>query len=175
MLRARLLTALVFNLVLAAWVWHDARCRGGRKPLFAAALSLAWGPLGLGVWLADRPLARSESRRGTAPAVARGFLAGWAALLPAMCVMTFQAVEHRAAIPTALGREIGLLPATALAVSMLWGVPALLAIALGRLGRSAPAASVDPAAAATSAPAWVASAIAGAAALATALAFQASG
>src|SRR5262245_45461015 len=46
MLRLRLAANLLFNLLLAGWVYYDARTRGARKPLFAAGLTLLWGPLG---------------------------------------------------------------------------------------------------------------------------------
>jgi len=43
MLRARLATNLLFNVVLALWVLHDARTRHARKPVFAAVMSDAGG------------------------------------------------------------------------------------------------------------------------------------
>ena len=137
MLRTRLLTTLMFNLVVALWVYHDARARGARKPAFAAVLGLLWGPLGLGLWESDRPLGPGETRRGgTAAVIARGFLRGWVAMLPAMCVLAMQLVEHRAAVPGSLGRQIGIVPATAVATSMFWGGPAALALVLGWLSRT---------------------------------------
>ena len=48
---------------IALWVFHDARARGARKPRFAAVLALVWGPLGLGLWVSDRPLRQGEQRR----------------------------------------------------------------------------------------------------------------
>jgi len=138
--------------------------------MFAAVLALLWGPLGLGLWESDRPLRQSETRRGgTAAVIARGFLRGWVALLPAMCVLALQAVEHRAAVPGSLGRQIGILPASAVMISIVWGGPAVLALILGWLSgtsgeehgtRSTPAASLPPGAAAI---------LAGAAALGCAL------
>lgn len=169
MLRARLLTMLAFNLVIAAWVFHDARARGARKPAFAAVLALVWGPLGLGLWESDRPLQRGQSRRGPAAAIARGFLIGWVALLPSMLVLAMRVIEHRAAVPGSLGRQIGIVPATLAVVSMFWGAPAVLALVLGRLGRRSPFEQTGPQATATSLPSWAAAALAGAAALACAL------
>lgn len=169
MLRARLLTTLVFNLVVAVWVFHDAYARGARKPAFAAVLTLVWGPLGLGLWESDRPLLPGESRRGPAAAIARGFLIGWVALLPSMLVLAMQVVEHRAAVPGSLGRQIGMLPATVAVTSMFWGAPAVLALILGRFGRRSPVEQRAPPARSTSLPSWVAAALAGAAALACAL------
>lgn len=168
MLRARLLTMLAFNLVIAAWVFHDARARGARKPAFAAVLALVWGPLGLGLWESDRPLQRGQSRRGPAAAIARGFLIGWAALLPSMLVLAMQVVEHRAAVPGSLGREIGIVPATLAVTSLFWAVPAVLALVLGRLGRTSAIAHSTTGAASASLPSWAAAALAGAAALACA-------
>ena len=55
MLRARLATHLLFNLVLAAWVWYDASARHARKPLFASAITLMWGPAGPGVLVVGSP------------------------------------------------------------------------------------------------------------------------
>ena len=170
MLRTRLLTSLAFNLVLAAWVFHDARARRARKPGFAAVLALAWGPLGLGFWESDRPLRAGEMRRGgAAAAIARGFLTGWVALLPAMFVLAMQVVEHRAAVPGSLGRQIGILPATIVVMSIVWGGPVALALILGRLGRRSTVEQGTPATPAASVPSWVAAALAGAAALACAL------
>jgi len=170
MLRTRLLTSLAFNLVVALWVFHDARARGARKPGFAAVLALAWGPLGLGLWESDRPLRQGEQRRGGAAAgIAHGFLIGWVALLPAMFVLAMQVTEHRAAVPGSLGRQIGILPATAVVTSMFWGGPAVLALILGRLGGSATVEQGTAATAAASLPSWVAAALAGAVALACAL------
>ncbi len=57
MLRLRLAANLLFTLLLAVWVYYDARTRGARKPVFAASLTVFWGPLGLGFWASDRPLA----------------------------------------------------------------------------------------------------------------------
>ena len=66
MLRLRLAATLLFNVLLAVWLYYDARTRGARKPLFAAGLTLLWGPLGLGFWASDRPLADGERRAGGA-------------------------------------------------------------------------------------------------------------
>ena len=170
MLRARLLTSLAFNLAIALWVFHDARARRARKPAFAALLTLVWGPLGLGLWESDRPLREGEQRRGSAAAnIARGFLIGWVALLPAMFVLAMAVTEHRAAVPGSLGRQIGILPATAITVSMFWGGPAVLALVLGQIGRQAGVEHGTPATADASLPSWLAAALAGAVALACAL------
>ena len=137
MLRARLLTSLAFNLVIALWVLADARARRARKPGFAAVLALMWGPLGLGFWESDRPLALGEIRAGgTATAIARGFVRGWVAMLPAVAALVYAVVEHRAAVPGSLGREIGLPQATAVVLSMAWGAPAVLAALLGSVARA---------------------------------------
>jgi hypothetical protein len=71
-LRARLSTDLLFNLVLAVWVWHDAATRRARKPLFASAITMIWGPLGLAFWASERPLASGEERQGGTAWVMRG-------------------------------------------------------------------------------------------------------
>jgi hypothetical protein len=170
MLRARLLTSLVFNLVLGVWVLRDARARRARKPGFAAALALMWGPLGLGFWESDRPLRLGEARRaGTAWAVARGFLAGWVAMLPAVFALALPVMRDRAAVPGSLGQQFGVLPATALVVAMLWGAPALLALALGLAGRRPHVERGTSAVPGASLPSWLAAALAGLAALVTAL------
>jgi hypothetical protein len=169
MLRARLLTSLVFNLCIAAWVLADARARGARKPGFAAMLALMWGPLGLGFWESDRPLARGETRRGGAASFARGFLRGWVAMLPAVAVLVHAAVEHRAAVPGSLGRDIGLLPATGVVLSMAWGLPVLLAAGLGRFARTAEIERGTAGAGGSAVSATTAAATAGIAALAAAL------
>lgn len=170
-MRARLLTSLVFNLCIAVWVLADARARRARKPAFAALLALMWGPLGLGFWEADRPLAAGETRsRGGAASFARGFLRAWVAMLPAVAVLVFEAVEHRAAVPGSLGRDMGLVPATGVVLSMAWGLPALLAVVLGRLARTGHVERGTSAALAGPMPATIAAGIAGAAALAVAVA-----
>ena len=170
MLRTRLLTSLVFNIVIAVWVFHDARARHAPKPLFAAVLALLWGPLGLGLWESDRPLREGETRRGgTAAVIARGFLLGWVALLPAMCVLAMEVVEHRAAVPGSLGRQIGIVPATAVATSMFWGGPAALALVLGWLSRTAAVEHGTHATPWASLPLPLAAALAGVAAFAYAL------
>ena len=171
MLRARLLTSLVFNLVLAVWVLLDARARTARKPGFAAVLALMWGPLGLGFWQSDRPLRLGEARRGgTAWSVASGFLAGWVAMLPAVFVLALPVMRDRAAVPGSLGQQFGVLTATVLAVAMLWGAPALLAVALGLAGRRPQVEQGTSAVPGASLPSWMAAALAGLAALVTALA-----
>lgn len=169
MLRARLLTSLVFNLCIAIWVLADARARGARKPAFAAMLALMWGPLGLGFWEADRPLAAGETRSSGAASFARGFLRAWAAMLPAVAVLVHAAVEHRAAVPGSLGSDIGLVPATGVVLSMAWGLPALLALGLGRLARTGHVERGASAASAGPMSATMASVIAGAAAFAAAV------
>ena len=78
------------------------------------------------------------------------------------------ALEHRAAVPGSLGRDIGLVPATGVVLSMAWGVPALLAVVLGRLARTGVERGT-PAVAAGPASATIAAALAGVAALAAAI------
>jgi len=173
MLRTRLLASLVFNLVIALWVFHDARLRRAPKPLFAAVLALLWGPLGLGLWESDRPLRQDEQRRGgPGRNLARGFLIGWIALLPAMFVLALQATEHRAAVPGTLGRQLGIVPAAALTTSMFWSGPAVLAVILGGFARRPTIEHGTSATPAASLPSWVAAALAGAAALACAVAMR---
>ena len=170
MLRTRLLTSLVFNLVIALWVLHDATARGAQKPRFAAALALLWGPLGLGLWESDRPLRQGEQRRGGAgSSLARGFLIGWVALLPAAFVLAVQATDYRAAVPGSFGRQLGIVPAAALTTSMFWGGPAVLALTLGWLGRRPTIEHGTSATLAASLPSWLAVTLAGAAALVCAL------
>jgi hypothetical protein len=171
MLRARLLTSLVFNLVLAVWVLRDARARRARKPGFAAVLALMWGALALGFWQSDRPLRLGERRLGgTAWSVASGFLAGWAAMLPAVVVLALPVMRDGAVVPGSLGQQYGVPTATALVVAMLWGAPALLALALGVAGRRPHVERGTSAVPGASLPSWMAAALAGLAALLTALA-----
>lgn len=171
MLRARLAASLAFNIVLAIWVLLDARTRRARKPLFAAALALLWGPLGLGFWLSDRPLAAGERRTGGAGwTFALGFLLGWAAMLPAIVVLAHAAMADRVNVAGSVAERLGALPAALLATLMLWGIPALLAVAIGRAVRQAGSGpSTSPAAPARSVPATAAAAAAGLASLACAL------
>ena len=72
-------------------------------------------------------------------------------------------------MPGSLGRQIGLLPATLVMASMVWGGPAVLALILGRLGRHGAVEHGTSATPAASVPSWAAAAMAGAAALACAL------
>ncbi len=56
MLRLRLAANLLFNLLLAVWVYYDART-GGPQATVRRGPDAALGPLGLGFWASDRPLA----------------------------------------------------------------------------------------------------------------------
>ncbi len=81
--------------------------------------------------------AQGEQRRGGAAAsIARGFLIGWVALLPAMFVLAMhvrRAPRRGARQPRAPDRDSA---ATAVVTSMFWGGPAVLALVLGWLGRA---------------------------------------
>jgi hypothetical protein len=131
MLRARLATNLLFNVVLALWVLHDARTRRGRKPVFASALTLLWGPLGLGLWASDRPLAAGESRPGTARTIARTFLLAWTVLVPAIFVLVVPDMLERSAVPGSFPRRVGVTTAAAIVTTAIWLGPALVALVLG--------------------------------------------
>ena len=113
MLRVRLATNLLFNLVLAIWVFHDARTRRARKPLFASLLTLLWGPLGVAFWASDRPLATTDERRGgTAWVMARTFVMAITALVPAAFLLITGVIRDRSAVPGSLGATtIGVVPA----------------------------------------------------------------
>ena len=136
MLRARLATNLLFNVVLALWVLHDARTRRARKPVFASALTLLWGPLGLGLWASDRPLARGERRRGTARTIARTFLLAWTVLVPALFVLVRPDMLERSAVPGSFPRRVGIAPASAVVTTAIWLGPAIVAVVLGSLAPS---------------------------------------
>jgi hypothetical protein len=138
MLRARLATNLLFNTLLAIWVLHDARVRRGRKPLFAAALTLLWGPLGLGLWASDRPLARGEARQGTAHEIARTFLLAWTVLIPAIFVLALPDMMDRSAVPGSFPRQVGVRVASAIVTAVIWAGPALIAFVLGRVAGATP-------------------------------------
>ena len=136
MLRARLAVNAIFNLVLALWVWHDARTRGARKPGFAALMTALWGPLGLGFWASDRPLATGERRSGgTGWTLARGLAMAWAALLPAIVTLLIPEVRDRAAVPGSFGATAGLPEATAVATLLVWGAPLALFVTVGWMVR----------------------------------------
>jgi hypothetical protein len=119
MLRARLATNLLFNVVLALWVLHDARTRHARKPVFASALTLLWGPLGLGLWASDRPLAT--------------FLLAWTVLVPAIFVLVLPDMVDRSAVPGSFPRRVGVTPASAIVTTAIWLGPAIVALVLGSL------------------------------------------
>jgi hypothetical protein len=137
MLRVRLATNLLFNLVLAIWVFHDARTRRARKPLFASLLTLLWGPLGMAFWASDRPLASIDERRGgTAWVMARTFVMAITALVPAAFLLIASVVRDRSAVPGSLGATIGVVPAALIVTAMGWALLAGLAITLGRLSRN---------------------------------------
>jgi hypothetical protein len=132
MLAARLFTNLLFNLLLGIWVLHDARTRKAPKPVFAAFLTLLWGPLGLAFWASERPLALGERRvGGRGWVLARTFLITWAALVPAIFVLVVPDLRERSAVPGSLGDTLGIGPASALVTLAVWSGPALLAWALG--------------------------------------------
>ncbi len=171
MIRARLAASLAFNVILALWVLSDARARRARKPLFAAALALLWGPLGLGFWLSDRPLAAGERRTGGAGwTFARGFLLGWTAMLPAIVVFAHAAMTDRVNVAGSVAGRLGAVPAALLAAVMLWGIPALLAVTIGRAVRQPGSGSATaPAAPARGVPAAAAAAAGGLASLVCAL------
>ncbi|HEX7085062.1 MAG TPA: hypothetical protein VF198_01760 [Vicinamibacterales bacterium] len=171
MIRARLAASLAFNVVLALWILLDARARQARKPLFAAALGLLWGPLGLGFWLSDRPLAAHERRTGGGGwTFALGFLLGWTAMLPAIVVLAHAAMADRVNVAGSVAGRLGALPAALLAAMMLWGIPALLAVAIGRaVRRPGSESTTSPAAPARGVPATAAAAAAGLASLIGAL------
>src|SRR6185295_9780263 len=120
MLRARLATNLVFNMVLAVWVLHDARTRHARKPVFASVLTLLWGPLGLGLWASDRPLAAGETRHGTARTIAHTFLLAWTVLLPAIFVLVIPDMLDRSAVPGSFPRRVGVTLASAIVPTASW-------------------------------------------------------
>lgn len=137
MLGGRLATNLIFNLVIAIWIWHDARRRRAAKPLFAAVLGLLWGPFGMAFWAAERPLVAGERRSGGTPWImARTFALAWTALAPALFLLVLPAVEERSAVPGSLGRTAGVIPAALIVTLGFWALPTTLALLVGRALRS---------------------------------------
>ena len=137
MLRVRLVTNLLFNLVLAIWVFLDARSRHARKPLFASLLTLLWGPLGVAFWASERPLATTDARRGGAAWVmAQTFVMAISALVPAAFLLIAGAIRDRSAVPGSLGATVGVLPAALMVTAAGWALVAGLAIVIGRLSRN---------------------------------------
>jgi hypothetical protein len=132
MLRARLAAYLIFNLLLAAWVLHDARTRRAPKPLFAALITLLWGPFGLGFWASDRPLAGSERRASVGATLATTVVLAWTALVPTIFVLALPDIRERSAVPGSLGRTLGVPLASALVALAIWIGPTLIALILGR-------------------------------------------
>ena len=109
MLRVRLATNLLFNLVLAIWVFHDAQDRGAHgSRCLPSLLTLLWGPLGVAFWVSDRPLATTDERHGgTAWVMARTFVLAITALVPAAFLLITSVVRDRSAVPGSLGARIG--------------------------------------------------------------------
>jgi hypothetical protein len=165
MLRARLATDLLFNVLLALWVLHDARTRRARKPFFASALTLLWGPLGLGLWASDRPLAPGETRHGVARTIAGAFLLAWAALLPAIYVLVVPDMLERSAVPGSFPQRVGVNTAAAIVTAAVWGGPAIVAFFLGRVTQRETAESGQPGVTAARPSLGLACLLAGAAAL----------
>jgi hypothetical protein len=128
MLRLRLAANLLFNLLLAVWVYYDARTRGARKPLFAAGLTLLWGPLGLGVWASDRPLAGGERRAGGA---------GWTIWLPPLAIALGLGAMVRVHGPAEAGRS-GVAPAKPLLVQAIL-IAGLIVFSAAKLFAAEPA------------------------------------
>ncbi len=124
---------MLFNVVLALWVLHDARTRHARKPVFASALTLLWGPLGLGLWASDRPLAAGETRQGTSRTIARTFLLAWTVLAPAIFVLVVPDMLDRAAVPGSFPRRVGVMPASAIVTLAIWMGPAIVAVLPGSM------------------------------------------
>jgi hypothetical protein len=136
MLRARLFANLLFNLLLALWVFRDARSRGAGKPAFAAFLVLLWGPLGLAFWASERPLGMGELRvGGSGWVMARTFVATWSALVPAIFILVVPDIRERAAVPGSLGATLGVTTASALVTLAIWVGPAAIAGILGAVVR----------------------------------------
>ena len=137
MLGLRLATNVLFNLMIALWVWHDALRRRAPKPLFAALLALMWGPLGIAFWAAERPLRPGERRTGGTPWVmGTTFALAWTALAPTIFVLVLPAVTEGAAVPGSDGRTIGILPATALVALGVWAGPTAFALGVARVRRT---------------------------------------
>jgi hypothetical protein len=165
-MRGRLFANLLFNAVVAFWVWHDARWRRARKPLFAAGLALLWGPLGLAFWAAERPLTAGERRTGgTGWTMATAFVVAWSALAPTVFALALPAMRNRAAVPGSLGAELGVVPATVVVAGGLWLLPVVVAIGVGTWLRTSDVEMPHPPAPGRSLPLVAAVAIAGAAAL----------
>jgi hypothetical protein len=137
MLRLRIATNLLFNLVLAAWVFYDARARRARKPLFASLLTFLWGPLGIAFWASERPLATTDVRRGgTAWVIAQTFVLALTALAPAAFLLVIDVIRDRSAVPGSLGATMGILPASLIVTAFGWALLAGVALTLGTLARN---------------------------------------
>jgi hypothetical protein len=137
MLRLRLATNLLFDLLLAVWVFYDARTRRARKPLFASLLTVLWGPLGVAFWVSDRPLAATEERRGgTGWVMARTFVMAASALVPAAFLLVAGGIRDRSAVPGSMGAAIGVAPASLVVTAGGWALLASLALTLGALTRN---------------------------------------
>jgi len=137
MLRQRLAATLLFNVLLAGWVYYDARARGARKPLFAAGLTLVWGPLGLGFWASDRPLADGERRAGGAGwTMARTFAIAWTVLLPTIVALVVPDIRARSVVPGSLGGRFGVPLASSLVSLAIWLPPLATALGLGAMMRA---------------------------------------
>jgi hypothetical protein len=123
-----------FLAVTAIWVWHDARRRRARKPLFATVLTIFQGPLWLAFYLADRPLCPDERREGGFGwNFARNFAIAWSiANAPLALIMLASAL-----MGTASSSASNDLLIAVLAVAAWCAGPPLLALAIGRSVRQA--------------------------------------
>jgi hypothetical protein len=119
-----------FLAVTAIWVWHDARRRRARKPLFAAVLTIFQGPLWLAFYLADRPLCSDERRKGGFGwNLARNFVITWSVANAPLALIVLAFVL--------MGTASNDLWISVLAVAMWCAVPPLVALAIGQRVRQA--------------------------------------
>lgn len=123
-----------FLAVTAIWVWHDARRRRARKPLFAAVLTIFQGPLWLAFYLADRPLCPDERREGGFGwNLARNFAIAWSiANAPLALVMLLSVLMGTASHSASSDFRTAVV-----AVAAWCAGPPLLALAIGRSVRQA--------------------------------------
>jgi len=130
------LTSYLFNLLMAVWLWRDARTRRAQKPLFAAFLAAWLGVVWIAFYLADRPLAAGETReKGFGWAMAQAFRRTWTALAPLMLIYSTIVFLDRGFVLSSTADVAAATFTVGAFAGLTWLVPVAIARALGASSR----------------------------------------